>query len=120
MDKTELLSTLLNGQTKEQYISFLIYGILGFIASILVQLIKSRKKIKEKGGFSFSYWFLDNWLRGVLSLLCIFIGVLYAPEIGNFVGMNLELSNKGALITGFFTDKIVEVLVTFDFIKFIT
>lgn len=111
MDKGKFIDSLLNGQTKEQYLALLIFAFIGLFISMFVELLRARKRIEAKGGFSLAIWFGDNWLRCMLSILVIAVGVLYAPEIGETVGMTLELSNKGALVTGFFTDKIVEALI---------
>ena len=111
---TTILSNVLNGQTKEQYISLVIFAIIGLLISALVELIRARRKIVAKGGFSLSVWFSDNWQRSILSILIISVGVLFSPEIGKFFGLDINLSNKGALVTGFMTDKIVEALLIID------
>ncbi len=112
INKDSLVCHVLNGQTKEQYISLLIFGFLGLLVSILVELLRAKNKIKEKGGFSFAIWFTDNWARTLLSILVIVIGVLYAPDLGKGFGLDLQVGNKGALITGFMTDKLIEALIS--------
>lgn len=114
INKDSLYSNILNGHSKEAFLSFILFAVIGFVISALVEVVRARKKIREKGGFSIKIWASDNWARTLLSLITICVGVLYSPEIGKMIGMNLEVSNGGSLIAGFMTDKIIEVLITIN------
>lgn len=108
INKDSLCNAVFNGQSKETYISLLIYASIGLLMSVLVELIKGRKNIKEKGGFSILYWGENNWDRILLSILAIIVGVNFTEDL-----INIQVSNLGALTMGFVTDKIVEALITF-------
>lgn len=107
IDKKDLCNNLLNGKTKEEYLVLVICAIIGLIASLLVELIRHKNDIKKKGGFSFIYWLQDNWSRMLLSVIIILIGVLYTQDL-----VGIEVGNKGALVMGFCTDKIIETIVS--------
>lgn len=114
IDKDTLVTNILNGQTKEQYTSLLIFAFIGLLISICAQLIRARKRIKTKGGFSLKVWINENYLRAIMSILVIIVGVLYSPEIGGYIGVDLQVNNFGALITGAITDVLVDVIVNLD------
>jgi hypothetical protein len=108
----KIIGILLGDRSKEEYIGLVIFALIGLVASALIEIVRARKKIKARGGFSLKIWLYDNWARILLSILVILIGVLYGPEIGKSIGITLEVGNKAALVTGFMTDKIIEALVT--------
>lgn len=114
INKDSLISNVLNGQSTEMYISLIIFAIIGLLISVFIELIRARKKIIAKGGFSLPIWFSDNWSRCVLSILIIFVGVFFSPEIGSFFGLDMIVGNKGALFAGFMTDKVIEALLILD------
>lgn len=108
----EFIDILLEKRPLAEYGGLIIFSIIGFVISVLIELLRTRKKIKAKGGFSIKVWLLDNWVRSSLSIILILVGVLYIPEIGKLIGFDLEVNNKGALVAGFMTDKIIEALIT--------
>jgi len=108
MDNAILTSNILNGQTKEQFIALLLWGFVGFIFSILIELLRHTKKIKTKGGFNFAFWLKDNTIRFILSVLAIVIGVLFTPDL-----IGKDIGNFSALLAGLVTDKIIEALTKF-------
>lgn len=107
INKDSLISDVLNGQSKEQYLSLLICGAIGLIASLLVELIRHKDDIKTSGGFSFAYYLRDNFARMLLSIIIITVGVLYSKDL-----VGIEVGNKGALAVGFMTDKIIEMIIS--------
>lgn len=107
INKDSLLSDVLNGQSKEQYLSLLICGAIGLIASLLVEVIRHKDDIKKSGGFNIAYYLRDNFARMLLSIIIITIGVLYSKDL-----VGIDIGNKGALVTGFCTDKIIETIVS--------
>lgn len=102
-------SHFLNGQTKASFIAIMLWGLIGFVFSVILDLIRHRDKIKKKGGFSLAYWITDNWLRAVASIMAIFIGSIFSEDL-----FDTPVSNKGALIAGLVTDKTIE---AFMFLK---
>ena len=108
MDKTVLKNELMNGLDSEQFISLLIWGLLGLLLSTLLETIRHKDKIKTKGGFSFIFWLKDNIVRLTVSLIAVIIGVSFSKDL---IGINV--SNMGALSAGFCTDKIIEALIKF-------
>ncbi len=68
--------------------------------------------MKDTFGFSIKIWMNDNWIRFILSIIIIFVGVLYTSDLGKQFGLDLQVNNKGALITGFMTDKLIETLIS--------
>jgi hypothetical protein len=105
MDKELLKSNILNGETSEQFVSLLIWGLIGFLFSILIELGRHKDKIQKLGGFSLGYWLKDNIIRFILSILTIIIGSLFSNEL---IGKNMN--NWSAFLTGLVTDKIIEAL----------
>ena len=107
INSDSLVYSILSGQTKEQYLGLILFGFLGLIASVLVELIRHKSNIKITGGFNLGYWFTDNFARLLLSILIVFVGVLYTQDL-----VGIEIGNKGALVMGFCTDKIIETIVS--------
>lgn len=105
MNKELLKFNILNGEADEQFVSLLIWGLIGFLFSILIELSRHKEKIKKLGGFSFTYWLQDNIIRFILSILTIIIGSLFSNEL---IGKNMN--NWSAFLTGLVTDKIIEAL----------
>lgn len=105
MDKTNITNNVLNGQTPDQFVSLLIWGFVGFIFSIFLELLRHKKKIKTNGGFVLSFWLKDNIIRFILSIMAIVIGVLFTPDL-----IGKDISNFSALLAGLVTDKIIEAL----------
>jgi len=93
--------------SREDYVVLISYGILGLLISMLIELIRNKNKIKSQGGFKLTYWFYDNFARILLSIIAIFVGIQFSPEL-----LNLKISNWGALVAGISTDKIIETLVS--------
>ncbi len=83
------------------------FGFVGLISSILVELIRHKNVVKSKGGFSIGYWFQDNFARVLLSIIIIIVGVLYSDDL-----VGVGVGNKGALVLGFCTDKIIETIIS--------
>jgi hypothetical protein len=108
MDLTTITNHILNGQTSEQFVALLFWGLMGFFCSILIELLRHTKKIKTKGGFDFVFWFKDNSIRFILSVLTIIIGVLFTNDL-----IGKDIGNFSALLSGLVTDKIIEALTKF-------
>lgn len=102
MDNNILIDILLNGQTKESFIALLIYGYFGLIISVLIELLMHSKKIK-KAGFSFKYFFKDNFLRLIISVLSVVAGATFTEDI-----IGVPVSIKGAFILGLASDKVIQ------------
>lgn len=115
INKDSLYTSIIGSYSKEEYISLLLYGFIGLLGSILVELIRHKKNIKSNGGFNTAYWVADNFYRLLLSVLVIVIGVLYTQDL---VGMSV--GNKGAVVLGFCTDKIIETLVSLKLTNILT
>ncbi len=107
MDTSIIVGKLLNGHTTEDFIVYLIFGFVGLVLSLIVEIIRSKNKIKARGGFSFAFWITDNYkvLRVFLSVVSVILGVLFSEQLLGF-----SINNWGAIIAGFSTDKIVETL----------
>jgi hypothetical protein len=110
--KKEIVENILQGKTPAEYIALMVFAFLGLVISAVIEVIRARKKIKAKGGFSLKVWLLDNSLRVFLSMMIISIGVLYTEDIGRYLGISIGVGQKSALVMGFMTDKIIEALMT--------
>ncbi len=107
--KDSIINGLFNGQSTNDVIILVICGFLGLLGSCLVELIRHKNDVKDKGGFSAGYWIKDNFARVLLSILITSIGVLYSKEL-----VGIEVGNKGAMAVGFLSDKIIETLLSLD------
>lgn len=105
MNKDTLMYNILNGQSNEDFISLLFWGLIGFVFSVLIEMIRHKNKIKKTGGFSIIFWLKDNSNRIILSILAIIVGVLFSNDL-----IGKEISNWGAFLSGLVTDKIIEAL----------
>jgi hypothetical protein len=94
---------LLNNINPVKFIVLYIYGLIGIISAFMLDLFGKWKKIKQKGGFKFSYWFEDNWARLILSLFILFVGIVTTSEL-----VGTEPSVYNALLTGLSTDKVIK------------
>lgn len=118
MNKDTIQANFLNGQTLNDVSPLMLWGIIGFILSVLIDILRNKEKIKRTGGFNLSYWLKDNIVRLLISIIAIFIGCIFTEDLFNIKG------NLGGLMAGFMTDKVVEALVKFrsniDITKFLT
>lgn len=100
-------SNFLNGQNINDFIPLLIWGLIGLTLSIFVDILRNKEKIKRTGGFNLAYWIKDNSVRFIVSLITVLIGCIFSDDLLGITG------NLGALMAGFITDKIIEMLVKF-------
>lgn len=115
MDRGQLAALLIDGQSIEQFTAAIIMGLVGLIASLLLQIFKSSKKIRTNGGFRIARWLQDNWVRVLFSLLIIVVGAAKGELVSKHCG------DWGPVGLGFMTDKVIEALTklkgTFNFTK---
>lgn len=104
MDKGQLAHLLIGEQSSEAFLAALIFGLIGLLASLFVQLIKSHRKIADTGGFSLIRWLQDNYARIILSFLIILVGAAKGELVSQHFG------DWGCLGLGFMTDKAIEAL----------
>lgn len=118
MNRDSLQNNFFNGQDLNILVPLLVWGIIGLILSVLVDVLRNKEKIKRTGGFNLIFFIRDNIVRLIVSLLSVLIGVLFNDELFGIEG------NLGGLLAGFFSDKIIEALVKFrnniDLSKFLT
>lgn len=107
MNRDTLTHNFLNGQSVEDLLPLLAWGLIGMILSVLLDLIRNKDKIKRTGGFNFSFWFRDNVVRMIISLFIVFIGSVFTEELFQIQG------GLGGLAAGFISDKVVEALIKF-------
>lgn len=100
---------LLGGMPPDDYFAYLIWAVVGFIVSLLHELIRGQENIKASGGFSIAYYWKENWMRLVLSLLLINIGIVFYNRIFP-LPTSTPLCTFLALMLGFSHDKIMEML----------
>lgn len=105
MDKTTVETNILNGQTPDQFVALLFWGLIGFICSILIERTIS-KRIKTVPHLPFGEYVKENIARFLLSIMAILIGVLFTPDL-----LGRDISNFSALLVGLGTDKIIEILI---------
>lgn len=105
MDTTSVQSLFLGAMSPNQFIVFFGLAMIGLVLSTLLELIAARNTIKSSGGFSPVTWLIDNWMRAIVSILSITLGVLFYQDI-----FNEPLDKKAALSLSFITDKIIEAL----------
>lgn len=96
-------SLLLNDIPIINFIVFYIYGMLGILISFGLDLFGRWKRIKARGGFKFSYWLNDNWLRLTTSFIVLFVGIVTTTEL-----RGTEPSIYNSLIMGLSTDAIIK------------
>lgn len=104
MNKDSLVVNFLGGESLQDFLPMFLWAIIGLVLSMLLELVAS-SKIKRTGGFIFSFWLKDNFVRMITSIFIIFIGSVFGSKI---VG---ELSNWGTFTIGFLTDKSIEALI---------
>lgn len=107
MNKDTLISNVLGGQSIEEFLSLLIWGLLGLIFSISIELVRHNKKIKRTGGFNITFYLKDNLARFISTILAMVVGIIFKDE---FFGIS---DMKGAIIAGLVTDKIIEAISKF-------
>lgn len=107
INKDSIINEALNGTSTNDFVAYLLWAGVGLIASVLIELIRHHKAIKDKGGFSIKFWLLDNLARFLLSIIAIIVGILFSPDV-----LGVTISNFGAFMAGLVTDKIVEALIT--------
>ena len=108
-NKDSVLNDVFGGESGNKLVALIIFAVIGFVVSLLVDRIKNNRKIKSNGGFSFDYWIRDNWARMILSVIVIILGILFTPQI-----FGIQISTWGALVAGFCTDTIVAMLLNLD------
>lgn len=109
MEKSTL-DILLNGMSLSSFGAYFILGMIGVIVSMLAEILRTNNKCKAKGEtftFSLGYWIKDNFIRLVLSMIIVILGVLYTKDL-----LGIEINSMLALSAGFNSDKLVEIFKT--------
>jgi len=107
MNKDTLMSSLLNGQSIEIFTASLIWGLIGLIISLLLEIIRGSESIKRKGGFRFITWLQNNFVRMLASIMLILVGSIFGEMITG------EIPIWASALIGFVTDKVIEALIKF-------
>ena len=107
MNIDSIKNNFFNGQDINVIIPFLIWGYIGLVLSLLVDIVRNKEKIKRLGGFSPSFWFQDNFVRMISSIIVVLVGCLFSEDLLGIKG------NLGAFAAGFITDKLIEMLIKF-------
>lgn len=102
----EIINTILGGLTIVQLISYFVWSILGFITSLLIEIIRHRKTVKERGGFSIKYWIADNSARFLLTIVAMIVGIVFSTQM-----LNIQPSIFEAFSAGLISDKIIEAII---------
>ncbi len=82
--------------------STILFGIIGLLISSLIKLAKMQKKLKN---FSFKFWFKDNLIQNIATLLMLFVLLWFAPTLatgvlGIHVHENSQFYEIFALLAG--------------------
>ncbi len=112
INKDSIVCAALNGQSNNDFIALLLWALLGVLASLLIELLRNKDKIRKSGGFSPLYWFQNNIVRLLLSIICIIVGLNFGDKFG------FEIKTMfGAFAIGLSTDKILEAIVSMKYTK---
>lgn len=101
-----MIESILNGITPADFGGYVFYALLGVLLSYLTEYNKSRKAIKKAGGFQIAVWIKENWVRSVLNLLAIFIGIVFMDKFNDGT-----TSNFGAFMLGIGLDVMIDRLI---------
>lgn len=107
MNTDSIQNNFFNGQDINVIVPFLIWGYIGLVLSVLVDIVRNKEKIKRTGGFNLGFWIQDNLVRVISSILIVLVGVLFSEDLLGIKG------NLGAFAAGFITDKVIEMLIKF-------
>lgn len=117
MNKDSLEIYLLNGQPSEEVIASIIWGLIGLVLSLLLEIIRGSQSIKTKGGFRLGIWASNNIARLFASLIVVVIGSVFGRMVTG------EIPVWASCLVGFVTDKVIEAFIKFkstvDISKFI-
>ena len=104
--KEQFTTTLLGGETVGQFIAYLLFAILGILCSFLIEIMRHQDTIKKTGGFKISTWISDNWVRGLLSIIAVFLICTGSTQL-----LNMSPSTWTAFSGGLVIDKIIEAII---------
>lgn len=107
MDKTNLENYFLNGQPLEEVTASALWGLIGLLLSVLIEIIRGSQSIKIKGGFRFGTYLENNIVRIVASIIIVVIGSVFGRMITG------EIPVWACCLIGFVTDKVIEALIKF-------
>lgn len=99
------IEAMLLGMEWIQFISFLMFGYLGLVISYLIQLYKYYPRINKNGGFSIWFAISDNWIRIMIGLLIIPVGIRFSQEL-----LGITITEWTAFLSGFFSDRTIDSL----------
>ena len=89
-----------DGITFEMFIVFLLFGLVGTITSVLLDVYSSGTSMKK---FSLKYWWSGNKVRALLSLLILVVGIIFSEQL-----LSIKMSNWASFLVGLTSDKIIE------------
>lgn len=102
---TEFLKLLFLNNEPHQLFVLMFYGYIGAILSYLIQVYKYFPRIKKESGFSPYFALKDNWLRGLLTIIIVPVGILFSEEL-----LQIKISPFTSMIAGFMSDKTIDAL----------
>lgn len=86
--------------TWSMFTVFLLFGLLGLVTSVAIDIYSSGIAGKD---FSFSIFWQDNKWRLLLSLLVIVIAIIFSEQL-----LEMQMGNWSSFIAGFASDKVIE------------
>jgi len=100
------LDLILGGMSTTMFFVFLFYAMWGMVLNLLIDFVKRNPASKgspEK--VDFQYWWNDNKIRGLISLLCIPVAIIFCSSV---FGMTID--GFIAFCIGFGSDHLIEIL----------
>lgn len=105
-NKTEFQSMVLNGMSLTAFAAYIFYGVLGMICNIVSDIIRRDKSSPNSpAGFSWSYWWKDNWRRFMFSFLCLPLGIIFCNDL-----LSIDVTIYTAFTIGLGADHLIELL----------
>jgi uncharacterized protein with PQ loop repeat len=112
-NKAEFQSMILNGISLTAFAVYIFYGILGMLVNIISDIIRRDKSSPNSpAGFSWSYWWSDNWRRFMFSFLCLPIGIIFCNDL-----LSIKITIYIAFSIGLTSDHLIELLKRKNIVK---
>lgn len=97
----EFVNTLFGeGMSLSHFLAMYALALMGILVSNILDIYSSGERPQ---GFQWSYWWSDNKVRIILSLLFAFLGILFSEQL-----LGAELTRFLAFTAGLTTDKTIE------------
>jgi hypothetical protein len=105
LEDKSILEIIIGTLTIKEFTAFTIMGYVGLVVSLMQSYLSRSNDGDKPPKFSFKFWWNDNYHRIIPGIFIVPLSIIFMEDwFGN------SLSTMTALVAGFSTDSVIEIL----------